>query len=474
MSAGVNKTVRIRRPDRLVAVALLTALGACLALLAQPSSASAVDSYKIHASVRYGCAQHGEDSFVEVGLNAVEHDQDHDQDPGKDKDPDQDGRELVLQVGLAGPESTDSAVFPEGGPSLVTLGEKPIKVRLAGPAHDGDHVFIRQVDDSQVITLPLQAECHRIKPTNFGLDEPDVRVTAKSCTAGSQANLQVTLDNPNDVDKRLEKIGIEQIDYTVLLVRQDGLLAGTDPDGTLVSFDEPSASMITLRQVVTRPASYEVRVIALDGSVVTSDSLRLSCASTGRPGPSSTSRPTPSVPVTPSPSTTQSSSTPAQTSTPTVTQRPTPPATSSSAPTSSVPASSVPASSVPASSVPASSAPASSVPPVTSQPPVSSAPAGGLPGPTARGTSSPAPRPSSSVAQPSNSTPASSPPASSATAGATPSSSSSSTDHIIQVEPRANYGAVPVFQKDVALVVLVFSAALTALVGATVVNARRR
>jgi hypothetical protein len=42
------------------------------------------------------------------------------------------------------------------------------------------------------------------------------------------------------------------------------------------------------------------------------------------------------------------------------------------------------------------------------------------------------------------------------------------------VEARANYSGVPVFQRDAALVVLVFSAALSALVGATLVTARRR
>lgn len=424
----------------MVAASLLTALGACLALLAQPSAASTLESYDIHASIRYGCAQHGEDSFVEVGLNAVERDDFAD-------------RELVVQVGLAGPDSTDSnAVFPEGGPSLVTLGEDPVKVRLAGPVHDGDHVFIRQVDQSEVVTLPLQQTCHRIKPTNFGLAEPAVQVTAKSCTSGSQANLQVILDNPNDVDRQLEKIGIEEIDYTVLLVRQDGQLAGTDPDGTLVSFDEPSASTIMLKHVVAKPARYQVRVIAMDGTVVSSDSMRLSCASTGNPSPSRTSRPTPSVPVTPS--------SPAHTATPTVTQRPTSPATSSSAPQSSAPAS----------SPPRSSAPASSAPPTTSQPP----PAGGVPGPTAGSSPSRAPRPSSSAVPPPSVRPSSSPPASSAGGGPSSPSSSPPSSIIRLVEPKANYGGLPVFQKDVALVVLVFSAALSALVGATVVNARRR
>jgi len=42
------------------------------------------------------------------------------------------------------------------------------------------------------------------------------------------------------------------------------------------------------------------------------------------------------------------------------------------------------------------------------------------------------------------------------------------------VEPRAHYGGLPGFQKDVAMVVLIFAAAMAALVGATVVSARRR
>ena len=455
--------MRFRRPERVVAASLLTALGACLALLAQPSAASPLDSYDIRASVRYGCAQHGEDSFVEVGLHAI----------GRDDDAD---RDLVLQVGLAGPESTDGSttVFPEGGPSLVTLGDKPIKVRLAGPVRDGDHVFLRQLDSPEIVNLPLQETCHRIKPTNFGLAEAAVHVTAKSCTSGSQANLQVTLHNPNEVDRQLEKIGIEQIDYTVLLVRQDGQLAGTDPVGTLISFDEPSASIITLSQVVAKPARYEVRVIALDGAVVTSDSIRLSCASTGNPGPSSTSRPSPSGSVTLPPSWTRTPSSPAPTVTVTTTPRPT-----SSAPVSSPPASSAPASSAPASSAPASSAPVTSTPSVTRQPspPATSSPAAGVPGPTASSSpsrSSVPARPSSSAAQPTSAAPSSS--SATSSAAAAPSSTAPSTDPSIVrlVEPRANYGGLPVFQRDAALVVLIFSAAMTALVGSSVINARRR
>ncbi len=436
---------------------LLTALAAALALLAQPSSAASLDSYDIRASVRYGCPQNdGEDGFVEVTLRA-------DDWQGED-------RELTLQVGLAGPESDDSdGVFPEGGPSLVTLGETPTKVRLAGPVHDGDHVFLRQLDQPGLVTLPLQATCHRIKPTNFGLDEPTVQVAPPKCTTGAQANLKVTLDNPNDVDQRLQKMGIDQIDYTVLLVRHDGLLAGTEPVGTLISFDEPSASVITLSQVVAKPATYQVRVIGLDGAVVSSNSIRLSCAGTVPPPPSSAS-PTPTVPTSRPGTATPSTSRPAPS-----TSRPAPSSPASSSPAPSSPAPSSPAAS--RSSAAATSAPPSSTgsagPAPTTTSPVRPTPAGSSPlVPSAGNSSSPRPVPTGPTSTPAPSGPAST---SSAAVPVTSSPTPSPTPSRIRlVEPRSDYGPLPVFQKEVALVVLVFSAALAALVGGTVVAARRR
>jgi hypothetical protein len=435
---------------------LLAMLGSSLALLAQPSAASTLESYDVRATVRYGCApDKGEDDFVEVSLRAVEQDRfaDH---------------EMVMQVGLAGPDTDSYDVFPEGGPSLVTLGENTTKVRLAGPVRDSDHVFLKQLDRPEVIKLPLQESCHRIKPTNFGLDEPGVKVSAQSCTAGSRANLKVTLQNPNEVDRRLEKIGIEQIDYTVLLVRQDGLLAGEEPVGTMVSFDEPSASSITLSQVAAKPANFQVRVIGLDGAVVSSRSIRLSCASTG-PAPSTPSRPSPSVSLsspgsTPPNSSRPASSTPAPPPTATVSRPPTSPAPTSSAATST-PASSVPA---PTTSRPATSQPPTSQP--VTNPPVASSSAVGPPPSSA---SSPAPRPSSSAARPS-ATPSDVEPPSSAPAGPASPSPTQSSSTIRLVEPRPDYGALPMFQKEAALVVLAFSGAMAALVGVTVVNARRR
>jgi hypothetical protein len=449
----------------MVAALLLTVLAATLALLAQPSSASTLDSYDIRATVRYGCATDSDedldDNFVEVTLRAEK---------WKHED-----RELVLQVGLAGPESTDSQVFPEGGPSLVTLhDDSPTKVRLAGPVHDGDHVFLRQLDQpASVFILPLKATCHRIKPTNFGLDEPKVRVATRDCSPGAQANLKVTLDNPNDVDHQLRKIGIEQIDYTVLLVRHDGVLAGSDPVGTLVSFDEPSASVLTLSQVVPKPTTYQVRVIGLDGSVVRSDDIRLSCASTGRPGSSTPARPTPSVPTSPPRSGSPSTSRPAPS-----TSRPAP-STSQPAPSSPKPSGSHPKPTGASHRPPTRSSAASTPAPgrTASAVPTSSAPVRVVTSAPAQRSSAPGASSSKAgpVAAPSQtpSSPAGSDSAAPATSG--PAPTPSPTSSVIQlVEPRSGYRGVPVFQKDIALVLLVFCAGMAGLVGSSVVAARRR
>jgi len=440
-----------------VAALLFTALAATLALLARPSPASALDRYDVHATVRYGCATDDtEDNFVEVGLKV-------DKWKGNDDD-----RELVLQVGLAGPGSTDTEIFPEGGPSLVTLDDTPTKVRLAGPVHDGDHVFLRQLDQPGVITLPLKATCHPIKPTDFGLDEPTVQVATRSCSPGAQANLRVTVANPNDVDRRLEKMGIEQLDYTVLLVRSDGVLAGDDPVGTLVSFDEPSASVVTLSQAVPKPAMYQVRVIGVDGAVVSSGNIRLSCASTGGPGSSSPARPTPSVPTSPTKSSSPSTSRPA-------------PSTSRPVPSTSHPAPSTPGRTpTGASHRPPHASSAASTPAPSSTPtavPTRSSPVRVV-------TSTPAPKPSATATSSSRAgqpgtgpgttaTPSSSDSAAPATSGPAPTPSPTST--VIQlVEPRSGYRGVPVFQKDIALVLLAFCAGMAGLVGSSVVAARRR
>jgi hypothetical protein len=287
-------------PERTVAAILLTALVVSLSLLAHPSGkASATASpIDVSATLRYGCATATSDAFVEVNLLPGN----HTVDPANPQ---------VAQVGLADSASV-AQVFPSGGPNLVSLDSGPITVRLAGPPAAGDHVFIRQVDRTDAITLPLPATCSHLEMTDFGLSDPDVVVSHPGCS-GSQASLKVTVTNPNEIGSQLQQLGVDQLDYTVLLVRSDGLLSGAEPAGQLVSFAQPGSRSVMVSQVATLAASYQVRVISPDGVVDTVGNKRLSCDSAGHPGPSSSVTATP---IRPSTSNTPTASSPVKHSAP--------------------------------------------------------------------------------------------------------------------------------------------------------------
>lgn len=442
---------------------------ASLCLLAHPgttASAVAADPATITASLRYGCPDSSnKDGFVEVSLqsSAVA--------SGSDD-------KLVLAVGLAGPgSSTIDGVFLEGGPSLVTIGDGTTKVRLAGDIDKADHVFIRQQDQPDILTLPLHSACRNVTPIPFGLDQPSVEVAKKPCTSGSQANVSVSLDNPNAVDASLQRIGYEQLQYTVLLVREDGQLA----DGTQLAFDKPSTQSTTVGEVVTTPTPYQVRVIGVDGKVSATD-ISLSCAASQPGPPASTPTPPPTAPPT---------KTPPPTAPPTKTAPPTSPAP----PVSTPPAASAPptASVPPSQPTSAPSAPVSSAPTATG---ASSRPSAGSSQSASAGTVNPTGSAGSGESdgtgvvagtpnQPGTNSSAAGSPApvtspSRVLAGRGPSSStpipraSESGATRLVVEAPQGLGAAFVFQKNVALVVLVFAAAIAALVGGTVVSARRR
>jgi len=456
---------------------LLTALGASLSLLAHPGSSAAASSGNdgtITASVRYGCPDEGlKDGFVEVALQSSSSSS---------------SGELVLQVGLAGAESTGATgVFLEGGPSLVSVGDGTTKVRLAGDIDKADHVFIHQVDQPDIVTLPLHSTCRNMTPINFGLDKPSVQVAKKPCTDGSLANVSVSLHNPNEVDSSIQRIGYQQLDYTVLLVREDGQLA--DPVGTLLSFDKPSTQSTTVSQVAaTTPTPYQVRVIGVDGAVTSTD-ISLSCSAaqpappvkTPTPPPTKPAPPTTAPPTTapPAPPTTAPPSKPTAPSASVSISAPAPSGTSGSLP--STPGSG----SAPRPSAPRPSASASqSVGAVSGNPsrPATSESSGtetgsgpvvigGVPSqpradPPTGGSGQPVTSPSRVIAGRAPGTPA-------PTATPSPTATQAGATRLV-VEPPPRYGAVFVFQKDVALVVLAFAAAMSALVGATVVSARRR
>lgn len=418
------------RPDRVAAAVLLTALVASLSLLAHPSgkasatsSSSAVD---VSASVRYGCPADNPDpvndgsSMVDVTLT-----------PGPHA-----SNPLVVQVGLGNATSTsDNDMVSDGGPSLVELGSGSSTVRLAGTAQQGDYVYIRQLDKPDVITVPVPACRPRAMP-DYGLTDPDVMVSRPGC-AGSQASLKVTLTNPNSVDEPLQKLGLDELGYTVLLVRSDGKLSGVDPAGQLVLFDQPGKQSVSITQAASKPASYQVRVIAPDGAVSTVGDKRLSCDSVGHPGP------TPSVSPTPVP---PSSSTPVSSSTP------------STVPTSSH-STSAPATSTHRSTSAASSHPARS---------------GGPASPTANRAQ---PQHSQAVLGAADTT--------SKAVAAKPSPTRSSPAPVVS-NPKPSqvvaevrwvpsvFGRGGLFSGSALLIVLVFAASMVGLVGSTVRSARRR
>ncbi|MGI8665983.1 MAG: hypothetical protein ACR2N4_08125 [Jatrophihabitans sp.] len=405
---------------------LLTALVACLSLLAHPSGkASATSSpLDVSASLRYGCATATTDSFVEVNLRPGQH----------TVDPD---NPLVVQVGLAGPSSADADnVFPSGGPTLVSLDSGSTRVRLAGPVAADDHVFIRQVGQADIITLPLPPSCRHLNMTDYGLNDPDVTVSRPGC-AGSQASLKVTLMNSNPIDEALQKIGINELDYTILLVRSDGLLAGSEPAGQLVAFEQPGASAVHVEQAAALPASYQVRVIAPDGGVTTVGNMRLSCEVVGHPGPSQSVTATPVRPSSSTPST----SSPAASSHP-HTSSPAPSRTSHpSSASHSVRPSATPSSAAGSSGQgsPSSQSAVLGAADATSQAVVKPAPSK----PSARPTIRITPTPNQTIADP---------PA-----------------RLVSV-----FQMHGLFSAQALLIVLVFAASMAGLVGTTVVSARRR
>jgi hypothetical protein len=437
--------MRLRRPERVAAAVMLTALVASVLLLGRPASgvetatpadnsatnqgvgsATVVDlGASIKATIRYGCSNGG---WVEVTINAKAHDDDFD-------------TEQVFQVGLAGTGTDGAEIFyAEGGPSQVVATDQPVTVRLAGPANEADHVFIKRVGSSDVKNIPLNEDCRNRKPTNFGLDDPSLAIGNAACSAGAKATLPIALRNPNELDWSTLRLGLTELDYTVLLVRStDGkLMAPTN--GRLVRFDGPGQHTVALTAPASKRTSYEVRVIGVDGSVVQSDELSVSCVLARPPTPTPTTK-------TPTPTTKTPSSTPSSTA---------------SAPPTTTPTSSV---SAPPTRTPNPSASlSSSVSQSTAASPSAQLSSSTNSTQTATATTSrtrPSATASSAVVVPSE--PSSSPSA----------PTTSSTPKLI-AEPPANSKRIFVWQQDAALIVLLDAAAISMLVGATVWQAKRR
>jgi hypothetical protein len=422
-----------QRPDRLVAAILLTALLATLSLLAHPagraSAAVSVPSLDVSATVRYGCAVGINPGFVEVTLS---------------RRPSGTADQPVVQLGLMGPGHANSngdiaGVVTDNDPTQVTLTSDRMTVRLAGVPRSGDQVVLNRMDQpAAYAAVPVPTTCRHFTPTDFGLTEPDVVVSPSACH-GTRASLNVSITNPNQVGDRLHQLGIDQLDYTVLLVRGSNKhLAGEPLTGQMVSFvaNGKQTQLAQLVQVASSPDSYEIQVIGPDGSVEIPGDRRLSCDAVD---------PHPTLTLTPVP--------PAKSSTPHGSPSPKPSHTKPSHSKS-------PSASSSAKAHPHPSASSSAAPVVL--PPGNGQPVGGT-SQSSQNSSSPAVQHSSAAHRPS-AKPSSAPP---------PSPSASKA---VAESPRlvSALGLGSGIQRSALLIVALFAVLMSGLVGNTIRNARRR
>lgn len=412
------RTLNSRYANPAAAVLMLAALLASLALLVRPAggAGAATTLSDVSVSLRYGCGTGNQDNFVEVTLT-----------PGPQVL--DGGNPLMVQVGLA-VNPADDDLYPEGGPSLLSLQSGITVVRLAGPVTSHQHVFLRDYGRTAHRNFDLPASCEDLRPTSFGLADPDVYGNHQVTCSANSASMNLTLKNNNGT----------AVGYTVLLVRKDGQLSGLQNQGIPVLLAAQSKQPVTLTQPPTNATiyQYQVRVIAPDGQVTDVADVTMHCDS-GQPGPHPSITPTPVRPSrTPS---SKPSSTPthshSSSSTPTH-SRPRPSATPSH-------------SSAPSHTYPPSSGPSASV----------GGGAGNVPGPVGHSTASgPVLGDASSTSQPQPSSPQPLP---------TPSKKA-----IVEASRVSTVFVNPGFTGAAALVLLCFAGAMAALLAANHASARRR
>jgi len=264
-------TVISRRANWVAAALMLAALLASLALLARPAgnAGAATSVSDVGVDVRYGCGDgHPGNAFVEVKLT-----------PGKHSLAGGDSK--IVQVGLAS-NPTDDDRYPDGGPTLVSLSSGAVLVRLTGPVTQGQHVFVRDYGQAGYRNIGLPASCEQITQTNFALADPDIYGNHQVTCAADAASMNLTLKNNND----------SSVDYTVLLVRKDGELAGSQSQGIPVALAAQAQQPVTITQPPTTAKifKYQVRVISPDGQVTDVADVTMHCDSQP-PGPTITPTP---------------------------------------------------------------------------------------------------------------------------------------------------------------------------------------
>jgi hypothetical protein len=401
-----------------VSVALASALSATLFALATPAAADA--TAPVDGSVRFGCTDGG---YVEVTVRNAQSEQ---------------NTSGIYQIGLTGSSAPNpNGPFPDGWPSLVRVSSSPTTVRLAGTADSNKQVFVRPVGGDSVQYFSLGSSCRNKRPLDFKLSQPTVALTSSSCNSAAQTTITASVDNPNSLELVYRRLsGLADIDYTTLFVQADTGAVTSMNANHLLRFDGPGKLPSQLVDVSAKnPVTYQVRVIGIDGTVATTAALKLDCSSVAVPT-STPSKPSPTpTPSTPTPTTSGSSGTSGGGT-----------GNGGASPSSA-------AGTPPLSSIFTPPAPGSSTGPL--QPNViGSNPPGTSSTPSSGGSSTPSPGTSPGVA-----------PAPSA-------SSSQSPQRVTLGDVKQGFGGV--WSADAALVVGIDAVAISALVGATLVAARRR
>jgi hypothetical protein len=279
-----------RQYARAAATFGLTAFVASLLIISGPTAAGA-DTSPTHETA---CVD--TDGFVNVDLNDATS---------------SDTNQTTYQVSLSGP-SRDANQYPDGGgPSLISVGGNPVKVRLAGPVYDDDHVSITGDGPLTTSSLSIGSDCTARNSTDVTVNPPVLAAgPAATCDTSAEIGVAATLQNKTALTSSyMDQTGLDSVDYTVLVVNSDtGSIAD---DASLIQF-APSASQGTVYNATdaacfavpaNKSASYEVRAISVNGAVKTVSALTVTA-------PTSTSSATVSVTpsATPTPTTTTTTS----------------------------------------------------------------------------------------------------------------------------------------------------------------------
>jgi hypothetical protein len=398
-----------------VSVALASALSATLFALASPASADS--SAPVDGSVRYGCTDGG---YVEVTVRNAQSQQ---------------NISGIYQVGLTGSTAPDpGGPFPDGWPSLVRVSSSQTTVRLAGTADTSKQVYVRPVGSDTVQYFSLGSTCRKKRPLDFKLSQPTVQLAQSSCNSAAQQTITARFYNPNSLELVYRRLsGLADIDYTTLFVRADSSAATSVSANQLLRFDGPGWETRELVDVnAKQPVTYQVRLIGIDGVATTSE-VRLDCSSVVLPS---------STPTKPAPSSTPTTATPAPT--PSGSTGPILIGSASPSSTGGTPQ---------LGSIFGPQAPASST---------------GALQPNAIGSSSPT---RSATPGPPGASPTVTPSESNG-GSPSPSTSSTSPQRVTLGDVKPGFGGV--WSADAALVVGIDAVAISALVGATVIAARRR